>query len=186
MARLKPSMPGILAVLLVLLVHESATADFDWKSGGGTRDTGTPDLDPIPATDLIAAGSINNQNVLREYPGNAPISGYPGAILGSRPGAHNQAVTRALPKSRKGAAPPQGGRTGPRRVQQRQGSLPQKGKFETTDLNWFHQIRQIAAVTGQRILNTRTASQPMPAAAWLLALGIVGLIGIRRRKHKQP
>jgi len=43
-------------------------------------------------------------------------------------------------------------------------------------------VIQFNKVTGQSILNPTAAPVPVPAAAWLLGSGVLGLFGLRRRK----
>ena len=66
------------------------------------------------------------------------------------------------------------------------GVLQWKVDQSSITTSWFYMMGATLNATGTIHDQTGVAATPIPAAAWLLGSGIIGLIGIMRRNQKRP
>ena len=193
---------GIFTVLLLAFTIAPAFASLTWTQG----DTGVtwaldPTGDATPGKDIVkvGVGVEDNQYIFRMYLHEVPTSADSGTIYG---------IYLGLPEL--GAASPEefsGSVESMLRnrnglfysyLQSDSSSIPLAGfnilsdgilqwKVDESSIasSWFYMMGATLNATGTIHDQTGVAATPIPATAWLLGSGIIGLIGIMRRNQKR-
>ena len=155
---------SILTTLLLALTGAPAVAAFDWSSSTDiSRDYGATGA--LPGTHAGDRVGSDNHNFFPRYQNGAPASSGSGTV-------HRIDLDRsALPTDH----------PAPNWFRRQDKGKTLEWKAGRTDF-WGATCGSAWTKSGG---HTGISSTPIPATAWLLGTGIVGLIGIRRRNQKR-
>ena len=193
---------GILIAMLLACATAPAFAAFDWNSGAGITwaygATGTNPPTPGKDIEKIGVGSDSNQYVFRMYLDSAPTTSDYGTIYGIYLGASSPptdySIESLLKKNTKGVLSysyllgDTSFNLATNGFSRLDNGKTLEWKIDKTDVtgDWNFLLGATANSSGETVYDhTNVAATPIPAAAWLLGSGIIGLIGIRRRNQKR-
>ena len=195
-------MPSILITMLLACATVPAFAAFNWNSGAGITwaygATGTNP--PTLGTDIvkIGVGSDSSQYVFRMYLNGAPATRDYGTVygvyLGESSPPTDYSIESLLKKNTKGVLSysyllgDTSFTLAPNGFSKLDNGKTLQWKIDKIDVtgDWNYMMGVTSQASGETIYDhTNVAATPIPAAAWLLGSGIIGLIGIRRRNQKR-